>query len=95
MVNIRIAGGRVIMFDNAHYCIIDGCDLNGCGLAGLHDNLGNSDILVRNCYIHNNSLGAYTDIDGNVWQDAIDHHPVFKFENNKISNNGPDRVPEK
>jgi hypothetical protein len=87
--------GRVIMFDNAHFCVIDGCDLNGCGLAGLHDNLGNSDILVRNCYIHNNSLGAYTDIDGNVWQDAIDDHPVFKFEKNKITNNGPDRVPEK
>lgn len=86
--------GRVIMFDNAHNCIIDNCDLNGCGLAGLHDNLGNSNILVRNCYIHNNSLGAYTDIDGGVWQEAIDDHPVFEFENNRIENNGPDRVPE-
>jgi len=86
--------GRVIMFDNAHNCIIDKCDLNGCGLAGLHDNLGNSDILIRNCYIHNNSLGAYTDIDGNIWQEEIDDHPVFRFENNKMENNGPDRVPE-
>jgi hypothetical protein len=86
--------GRVIMFDNAHNCIIDNCDLNGCGLAGLHDNIGNSDILIRNCYIHNNSLGAYTDIDGGVWQEAIDDHPVFKFKNNKIKNNGPGRVVE-
>lgn len=86
--------GRVIMFDNAHNCIIDNCDLNGCGLAGLHDNMGNSDILIRNCYIHNNSLGAYTDIEGGVWQEAIKDHPVFQFENNKIKNNGPDRVPE-
>ncbi|PLX06625.1 MAG: hypothetical protein C0596_14995 [Marinilabiliales bacterium] len=86
--------GRVIMFDNAHNCVIENCDLNGCGLAGLHDNVGNSDILIRNCYIHNNSLGAYTDIDGGVWQEAIDDHPVFKFENNRIENNGPDRTPE-
>ncbi len=86
--------GRVILFDNAHNCIIDHCDLNGCGLAGLHDNVGNSDILIRNCYIHNNSLGAYTDIDGGVWQEAIDDHPVFKFENNRIENNGPGRKPE-
>jgi len=86
--------GRVILFDNANNCVIENCDLNGCGLAGLHDNLGNSAILVRNCYIHNNSLGAYTDIDGGVWQEAIDDHPVFTFENNKIENNGPDRVPE-
>lgn len=86
--------GRVIMFDNAHNCIIDNCDLNGCGLAGLHDNLGNSDILIRNCYIHNNSLGAYTNIDGGVWQEAVDDHPVFTFENNRIENNGPGRKPE-
>lgn len=86
--------GRVIMFDNAHNCIIDNCDLNGCGLAGLHDNVGNSDILIRNCYIHNNSLGAYTDIDGGVWQEAIDDHPVFRFEKNRIKNNGSGRVPE-
>ncbi|HOZ30950.1 MAG TPA: hypothetical protein PLL66_08535, partial [Bacteroidales bacterium] len=86
--------GRVIMFDNASDCIIDGCDLNGCGLAGLHDNLGNKNILIKNCYIHNNSLGAYTDIDGNVWQEAIDDHPVFQFENNTIKNNGYNRVPE-
>jgi hypothetical protein len=86
--------GRVIMFDNAHNCIIDHCDLNGCGLAGLHNNYGNSGVLIRNCYIHNNSLGAYTDIDGHIYQEAIDDHPVFKFENNKIRNNGPDRVPE-
>ncbi len=83
--------GRVIGFDNAHHVVIENCDLNGCGLAGLHDNLGNSDIHIRNNYIHNNSLGAYTDIDGGVWQKEVDDHPVFTFENNRMENNGPDR----
>jgi len=86
--------GRVIAFDGASNITIENCDLNGCGLAGLHDNMGNSNILVKNNYIHNNSEGAYTDIDGGVWQEAIDDHPVFKFENNRIENNGPNRVKE-
>lgn len=87
--------GRVVLFDNASNCTLEECDLNGCGLAGVHDNLGNLNILVKKCYIHNNSLGAYTDIEGSVWQEAVDDHPVFKFEKNRIENNGPDRVPEK
>jgi pectate lyase len=86
--------GRVLAFDNANNVTVENCNLNGCGLAGLHDNLGNSNILVKNCYIHNNSLGAYTDIDGRVWLYAVDDHPVFKFENNRIENNGPDRIKE-
>lgn len=86
--------GRVIGFDGAKHCVIQNCDLNGCGLAGLHDNLGNEDILIKDCYIHNNSVGAYTNIDGDIWQEAIDDHPVFRFENNRIENNGPNRKAE-
>jgi hypothetical protein len=86
--------GRVLAFDNAEKVTVYECDLNGCGLAGLHDNLGNSNILVKNCYIHNNSLGAYTDIDGGVWLNETEDHPVFKFVNNRMENNGPDRIPE-
>ncbi len=86
--------GRVIGFDGAHNVTIEKCDLNGCGLAGLHDNLGNSNILIKNNYIHNNSVGAYTNIDGEIWQEEIDDHPVFYFKNNRIVNNGPDRSPE-
>jgi len=87
--------GRVLAFDMASNITVENCDLNGCGLAGLHDNLGNSNILVKGCYIHNNSEGAYTDIDGGVWLNAVEDHPVFKFESNRMENNGPDRVPEK
>ena len=86
--------GRVVMFDNANNVIIDNCDLNGCGLAGLHDNTGNSDILIKNCYIHNNSLGAYTNIEGEIWMKEVNNHPVFSFENNRIENNGPNRINE-
>jgi len=86
--------GRVIAFDNANHIVIEGCDLNGCGLAGLHDNLGNSDILIRNNYIHNNLLGAYTDIDGRVWLEETKGHDVFTFENNRMENNGPNRTLE-
>jgi hypothetical protein len=86
--------GRVIGFDNAHNVTIENCDLNGCGIAGLHDNLFNSDIFIKNNYIHNNSVGAYTDIDGGVWDKEVDNHPVFRFENNRMENNGPSRVME-
>lgn len=86
--------GRVIAFDHATHALIENCDLNGCGLAGLHDNIGNADILIKNNYIHNNSLGAYTDINGGVWLEEVDDHPVFKFENNRMTNNGEDRVME-
>ncbi|MBL4661977.1 MAG: hypothetical protein JKY22_00050, partial [Flavobacteriaceae bacterium] len=33
--------GRVVGFDIADNVTIVNCDLNGCGLAGLHDNVGN------------------------------------------------------
>ena len=86
--------GRVIAFDNARNIIVENCDLNGCGLAGLHDNMGNASILIKNNYIHNNSLGAYTDISGGIWFKEVSDHPVFRFENNRMENNGPDRVVE-
>src|SRR3989338_3357085 len=86
--------GRVIGFDNAHNVTIENCDLNGCGLAGLHDNFGNSNILIKNNYIHNNSVAAYTNIEGGEWFEEVDDHPVFRFENNRIENNGPDRILE-
>ena len=80
--------GRVLAFDHANNVTVQNCDLNGCGLAGLHDNLGNGTVYVEYNYIHNNSLGAYTDIDGGVWQEEIDDHPVFKFNHNRIEDNG-------
>ena len=84
--------GRVLAFDGADSITVINCDLNGCGLAGLHDNIGNNNIFVEYNYIHNNSLGAYTNIDGSVWQDAIPNHPVFIFKNNLIRDNGFDNT---
>jgi len=86
--------GRVMAFDGADNVTVVNCDLNGCGLAGLHDNLGNGTIYIENNYIHNNSLGAYTDIDGGIWQEEVNDHPVFKFKANLILNNGFERVLE-
>ncbi|MFT5819449.1 MAG: hypothetical protein ACI8ZM_000673 [Crocinitomix sp.] len=86
--------GRVIGFEGADNVTIVNCDLNGCGLAGLHDNVGNGTIYVEYNYIHNNSLGAYTNIDGEVWQEEVSDHETFVFKNNKIENNGFDRVYE-
>ncbi len=83
--------GRVIGFEGADNVTIVNCDLNGCGLAGLHDNMGNGTIYVEHNYIHNNSLGAYTNIDGQVWQQEVDDHETFIFKNNRIENNGFDR----
>jgi hypothetical protein len=79
--------GRVIGFDGADNITVVNCDLNGCGLSGLHDNLGNGTVYAEYNYIHNNSLGAYTDIDGKVWQKE-EEHPVFKFKQNLIEDNG-------
>src|SRR5690606_9361625 len=79
--------GRVIGFDGADNITIVNCDLNGCGLAGLHDNFRNGKVYVEHNYIHNNSLGAYTDIDNNIWQQETEH-PVFQFKNNRIEDNG-------
>jgi hypothetical protein len=81
--------GRVLAFDGAHFVTVEKCNLNGCGLSGLHDNLGNSDILIRKNFIHHNSVGAYTDIDGHVWFKEVDDHPVFTFVHNRMVNNGP------
>jgi hypothetical protein len=86
--------GRVIGFDGADNVTIMNCDLNGCGLAGLHDNMGNGTIYVEHNYIHNNSLGAYTNIDGDVWQEEIPDHETFVFKGNRIENNGFDRIYE-
>lgn len=86
--------GRVIGFDGADNVTVVNCDLNGCGLAGLHDNLGNGTVFVEYNYIHNNSLGAYTDINGGIWQEEVNDHPVFKFDRNLILNNGFDRILE-
>ncbi|NOQ70754.1 MAG: hypothetical protein GQ574_02065 [Crocinitomix sp.] len=84
--------GRVVAFDNADNVTIVNCDLNGCGLAGLHDNSGNGTIYVEHNYIHNNSLGAYTNIAGDVWQEEISDHETFVFKNNRMENNGFDRI---
>lgn len=86
--------GRVIAFDMADSITVMNCDLNGCGLAGLHDNLGNGVVFVEHNYIHNNAVGAYTDINGNVWQEEVDDHPVFRFNNNLIRDNGSDEIEE-
>jgi Right handed beta helix region len=90
----RGCSGSVIAFEHAHHVLIENCDLNGCGLSGLHDNLNNSDIVIRNCAIHNNSIGAYTNIKGGVWLKPVKHHRVFTFENNQMYNNGPGRIME-
>jgi hypothetical protein len=86
--------GHVIMLDNAENVTIENCDLNGCGLSALHDNVSNSNILIKNCYIHNNSLGAFTNSDGEVWMKETENHSVFRFENNRIENNGVNRIKE-
>ncbi|PLX25464.1 MAG: hypothetical protein C0599_00530 [Salinivirgaceae bacterium] len=86
--------GNVICFDMANDIIIENCDLNGCGRIGLYDNIGNSNILIRNNYIHNNSYAAYADYRDSIWFEEINDHQVFTFENNRMENNGPDRIRE-
>jgi len=86
--------GRVIGLEGASEVLIENCDINGCGLVGIHDNMNNSRVHIKNNYIHYNSLGPFGDIDGKIWMEEFEGHPVFTFENNRIENNGEDRVPE-
>lgn len=93
-INGQNCSGRVLGLDNCTKILIENCDLNGCGLAGIHDNGGNDDVIIRNNYIHYNSFAAITNIDGDYWMEETDSIPGFYFEGNRIENNGPDRKPE-
>lgn len=91
-IEYQNCSGRVIGLDNCNNVLIEHCDINGCGLAGIHDNVGNSNVVVRNNYIHNNSYAAITNINGDFWMTETDSIPGFTFIGNRIENNGPDRV---
>lgn len=86
--------GRVIGLEGASEVLIENCDINGCGLVGVHDNLNNSRVHIKNNYIHYNSLAPFGNIDGDLWMEEIVDHAVFSFENNRIENNGPGRIAE-
>lgn len=86
--------GHVLTFHDAHNIIVENCDINGCGVTGLNDLELNSNIIVRNNYIHNNSLAAWISHQ-KIYQEEILNHPIFHFSNNTMTNNGHQRIIDK
>jgi hypothetical protein len=91
--------GDVIMI-NSFSCsnvTIENCDINGCGVVGISlyatDRNKNLNYLFKNNFIHNNSEAAIA-ISGESFQKEVSKFDGIVFENNKIWNNGHDRVNE-
>ena len=91
--------GDVILI-NAYSCsnvTIENCDINGCGVVGINlyatEQNSNLNYLFKNNFIHNNSEAAFK-ISGQGYQKEINSSGGIVFENNKIWNNGYDKVNE-
>lgn len=87
--------GNVVVFDVASDITVEASDINGCGVIGLYDNGSNHRILIKDCFVHNNSIAAFASgSQGSEGFEEIPDHPVFIFSNNRIANNGPNRMLE-
>lgn len=91
--------GDVIMI-NSFSCrnlTIENCDINGCGVVGLDlyavDKNEGVNYIFRNNFIHNNS-GSAIIIGQESFQNEVDKFEGIVFENNKIWNNGVDKINE-
>ncbi len=89
----------VIMI-NAFSCsnvLIENCDINGCGVVGINlyatSENENLNYLFKNNFIHNNSQAAIV-IDGTNFDEETSKYEGVVFENNKIWNNGREKVSE-
>jgi parallel beta-helix repeat protein len=80
--------GNVFGVDVCRNCIIENCDINGCGRIGVYI-FASRGLVLRNNKIHNNSLCA-VDADGILLNKASDEHTeTVRFEKNRIWDNGP------
>ncbi|NJO89442.1 MAG: right-handed parallel beta-helix repeat-containing protein [Chloroflexia bacterium] len=100
-LNAENAGcsGDVIMI-NSFSCsdvTIENCDINGCGVVGVNlyatNRNSNLNYYFKNNSIHNNSTAAIT-INGESYQEEVNKFDGIVFENNKIWNNGSDKINE-
>lgn len=77
--------------------IIENCDINGCGVVGINlygtEQNENFNYLFKNNFIHNNSQAAIV-IDGTNFDEETSKYDGIVFENNKIWNNGSEKVNE-
>ncbi|MCP4439840.1 MAG: hypothetical protein GY810_12925 [Aureispira sp.] len=87
----------VLRIENCKDCLIERCDINGCGIIGIQFGYFRKEhqrkIRVQNCHIHNNSNAAF----GINYRDLEEHQIQAKelekkygiyLQNNTIENNG-------
>lgn len=78
--------GNVFGIDSSSDVIIENCDINGCGAIGVYALFSDS-IVLRNNYIHDNTIWAvYYDNEGLLQEDS--GHQGLTMEGNTLVNNG-------
>lgn len=78
--------GNVIMVDHAETIYIERCELNGCGVVGVYENIHWEKLILKDNYIHSNSSCAIY-YDGRKVNEAFDCERII-FEGNTFENNG-------
>jgi len=79
--------GNVFAVDNCTNCVIEACDINGCGRIGVYI-FGSMGLILRKNKIHNNSLCA-VEVNGTAVNKATDEHTeIVVFQQNRIWDNG-------
>jgi parallel beta-helix repeat protein len=79
--------GNVFALDNADDITIENCEINGCGRIGVYM-FSASGVVLKNNWIHNNSLSAVQVDDVNLFAETNAYQEWVKFIHNRIENNG-------
>ena len=77
--------GNVFSISNADNTTIENCDINGCGRVGVYIR-GTGNVILKNNFIHNNSLCA-VQLEGINYNQAFVSEDVI-FINNRMERNG-------
>ncbi len=84
--------GNVFTLDVCDYVTLEKCDINGCGRVGVYYNISDTKLNLFENKIHNNSLAAISDQDGNLYNEAVENHPLITFRGNYFVDNGASRA---
>jgi parallel beta-helix repeat protein len=79
--------GNVFALDNAHDITIENCEINGCGRIGVYM-FSASGVVLKNNWIHNNSLSAVQVDDVNLFTETDAYLDLVRFIHNRIEKNG-------
>lgn len=80
--------GNVFTLDIGQKVLIENCEINGCGRVGVYFNGGRTEVVLRNNWIHSNTLAAVIDADGRHIMEEPESHAYITFDGNTIEDNG-------